>query len=73
MCIKKQISLKIILAISITGLLFSGYLSFFEVIMKRCALGGGCGTLLGLPVCLYGFAMYLIIFIITILGLKAKN
>ena len=68
---KKQTSLAIILIISIAGLLFSGYLSYSEIFRKSCPLGG-CSNLLGFPVCVYGFIMYLLIFIISILGLKNK-
>jgi uncharacterized membrane protein len=69
---KKEVSLKTILIISIAGLLFSGYLSFNELIKNSCPLGG-CSNLFGVPVCVYGFVMYLVIFIIAILGLKSKK
>ena len=70
---KEKTALKSIVGISIAGLLFSGYLSFSEIIMGVCPLGG-CGNLLGLPVCVYGFVMYLAIFIVSILGLmKSKK
>jgi len=69
---KKQVSLIIILIISIAGMLFSGYLSYGELIKKTCGLGG-CSNLFGIPVCVYGFVMYLIVFIISILGLKSKK
>lgn len=68
----KQTALKIILGISIAGLLFSGYLSFFDLFKATCPVGG-CKNLLGLPTCVYGFIMYLIVFIIAIAGLKSKN
>jgi len=71
---KEKTALKSILGISIAGLLFSGYLSFSEFIMGICPLGGGCGNLLGLPVCIYGFVMFLAIFVVSILGLmKSKK
>ncbi len=69
---KKQIALKTIFGISIAGLLFSGYLSFTELIQKTCAVGS-CDNLLGLPVCVYGFIMYFAVFIITILGMQSKK
>lgn len=76
----KQIrALKIILVLAIAGLLFSGYLSYMELF----APGGctdalvSCGpvkiNILNLPACVYGFFMYLIIFITTLCGLKAKE
>jgi uncharacterized membrane protein len=72
MCINKQTALTIILLISIAGLLFSGYLSYTELVQKVCPFGG-CGGLLGVPVCVYGFFMYLAVFIVSICGLKSRE
>ena len=69
---KKHLSLKIIFIISIAGLLFSGYLSYGELVKKAC-LFGGCSYVLGLPACVYGFVMYLAVFIISLLGLRSKE
>lgn len=69
---KKQTALLVILIISIAGLLFSGYLSYSELFKATCPFGG-CGGLLGIPVCVYGFCMYLAVFIISICGLKSKE
>ncbi|MBU0470664.1 MAG: hypothetical protein KKA62_00610 [Nanoarchaeota archaeon] len=68
----KDLTLKIILGISVAGLLFSGYLSYGELIKKACPLGS-CSYLLGLPVCIYGFVMYLAVFIFSLAGLKSKK
>jgi hypothetical protein len=68
----KDASLKVILGISIAGLLFSGYLSYGELIADSCPIGG-CSSLLGVPVCVYGFVMYLAIFIVSLLGIKSKK
>jgi len=68
----KKLALKIILIISIAGLLFSGYLSYGELIQNSCPVGG-CSFVLGAPACVYGFAMYLIVFIISFIGLKSKE
>jgi len=76
---KQTTSLKIILIFSIAGLLFSGYLSYYELFVP-----GGCAeaviscgekqiTLATLPACVYGFFMYFLVFIFSILGLKNKN
>jgi len=74
---KKQTALWIVFAIAIAGMLFSGYLSYGELIAKSCyatALGmGACTQVVGLPACIYGFVMYTIVFIISIIGLKSKN
>ena len=69
----KNTALKIILVISLGGMLFSGYLSYGELIQKICPLGGGCSNLFGLPTCVYGFVMYTLILLTSILGLKAKK
>ncbi len=73
MCMKKKTALLTIMCISIAGMLFSGYLSFFEVFRKVCPVGGGCSNLLGLPVCVYGLCMYIAVFVISLLGLKSKK
>jgi len=70
---KKETALKIILIISIAGMLFSGYLSYLELFQQICALGSSCSTkILSLPSCVYGFVMYLVVFVIAVLGLR-KN
>jgi len=70
---KKETALKAILLISVAGMLFSGYLSYSELFLGVCAVGKGCSLLLGIPSCVYGFVMYLIIFIIALLGLRSKS
>ncbi|MEK6885344.1 MAG: hypothetical protein AABX17_00065 [Nanoarchaeota archaeon] len=73
---KERLALKIILWISVAGMLFSGYLSYGELIAKSCyatALGlGACTNVAGIPACIYGFVMYLIVFVISILGLRKR-
>ncbi len=64
--------LKIILGISIVGILFSGYLSYGELFRGVCPLGG-CSSVLGFPACVYGLMMYLVIFVFTIFGLRSKT
>jgi len=70
---KKEAALKTILVISIAGMLFSGYLSYSELFNQTCALGGACTSVATIPACVYGFFMYLIVLIISILGLKNKK
>ena len=69
----KSSALKIILGLSIAGMLFSGYLSFGELTSGVCPVGGGCSSLLGLPTCVYGFVMYLAVFIVSLTGLRSKK
>jgi hypothetical protein len=62
-----------ILGLSFLGIGFSGTLSYREL----CLAGaGGCGVaqggmLLGVPVCVYGLAMYLLVGVIAALGLRS--
>lgn len=64
-------TLQVILVIAIAGLLFSGYLSYYELFSEA-----GCGEAIiscgeknfeiaDLPACVYGFIMYLVIFGLT--------
>lgn len=69
---KTKTALKTILGISVAGMLFSGYLSYSELFKGSCAIGG-CSYVLGAPACVYGFFMYLIVFVIALMGIKAKE
>ena len=71
MVMKAEISLKIIFWLSLLGVLFSGYLSYSELVNRFCVLGS-CPIVLGLPACVYGFAMFAIVFIISSLGIRGK-
>ncbi|MCU0642342.1 MAG: hypothetical protein MUF61_02065 [archaeon] len=73
---KKQAALKVILLLSVAGLLFSGYLSYTEIFQNAagyCYSASCSSEISGIPVCVYGFVMYLIIFVLSILGLNAKK
>ena len=67
---KERRALKIIFWISLVGMLFSGYLSYSEIFAGVCAIGGGCSSVAGLPACVYGFVMYSVLLIVSILGLR---
>jgi uncharacterized membrane protein len=69
----KNMALKVIFGISVAGILFSGYLSYGELVEKVCPLGGGCSSILGLPTCVYGFVMYLAVFVVSLMGLRSKK
>lgn len=66
--INAKTSLKIILILSILGMLFSGYLSYTELFSDVCSLG--CSKVGSVPACVYGFIMYLIVFVVAVLGLR---
>ena len=73
----KQTALKIIFLLAVAGMLFSGYLSYGELFAKECyatQLGmGQCTNVFSIPACVYGFVMYLVVFVIAIFGLKARE
>ncbi len=69
---KKTTALKTILVISIAGMLFSGYLSYTELFRDTCA-AGGCSNIGGIPVCVYGLIMYVIVFLVALFGIKSKE
>lgn len=72
---ESRIALKIIFAIGLGGLAFSGYLSYNEL-FATCA--AGCpvvqapGGMFGVPACVYGFFMYLAVVAVAALGLRKK-
>jgi uncharacterized membrane protein len=70
---EKNVALKITLGISVVGMLFSGYLSYGELFQRVCPVGGGCSFVLGAPSCVYGFVMYAVVFVVSLLGLQAKR
>lgn len=70
---KAKSSLITLFVLSIAGLLFSGYLSYQEIFAGSCATSFvRCGSweLAELPACVYGFIMYLVIFIVSLLGIS---
>ena len=69
---EKENALRIVFVISVIGILFSGFLSYEEIFRKSCAIGG-CSYVLGFPACVYGFFMYLIVFIVSLSGLYSRN
>jgi uncharacterized membrane protein len=66
-------ALQVILALSIVGVAFSGTLSYRELCL---ADSGGCeaapaGGLFGIPVCVYGLVMYLLVGLVAGLALRS--
>lgn len=73
---KKDTAFKIIAYLSLAGSFFAGYLSFTEIFPESAALcpSGACSQqIAGLPVCVYGLAMFIIIMIISIAGLASRK
>ena len=69
---KKSAALKAIMWLSVAGMIFSGYLSYSEIINRTCIMGS-CTAISGIPACVYGFVMYAVVFVISILGIKSKK
>jgi uncharacterized membrane protein len=61
--------MRVICAISFIGAILSGYFSYSELFLGKCP-AGGCAMLLGIPLCLYGFLMFLMLFITSVLGIR---
>jgi hypothetical protein len=59
----------IILIFSIIGLLFSGTLSYFSMILGKCLLKDPCPVFFKLPSCFYGFILFLTLIILSVLAL----
>lgn len=59
------------------GIAFSGYLSYAELFGGFCGaetLGmGECVDVVEIPACVYGLIMYLIVFFISLSGIKSEN
>ncbi|HET7458852.1 MAG TPA: vitamin K epoxide reductase family protein [Gemmatimonadaceae bacterium] len=71
-------ALRAVLAIAVLGIAFSGVLTYRELWGgggASCSLGagGGCTSLLGLPVCVYGLIMYVAIATLSALGLRGER
>lgn len=75
----KRISLILILIFSVLGMLLSGYLSYLNLWGAGCSkffisCGGAKQVLIfGQPTCVYGFFMYLIVFILGIISLVKEH
>jgi uncharacterized membrane protein len=63
---KKDVLLNWIVGIAIAGMLFSGYLTYNEFHGVSCT----ATTIFGLPPCIYGFVMYLVVGVLASLALK---
>jgi len=75
-------ALKTVLVIAITGMLFSGYLSYMELFhpngcsdaIVHCSVGEKPAVNLGtLPACVYGFIMYAVVLVVAAPVHKGKK
>jgi uncharacterized membrane protein len=66
---KKTAALKTVLVVGLAGMAFSGYLSFGEIFGRCSACSADVNAIFGIPVCVIGFFMYLLIVGFCLLGL----
>ncbi|MFZ2593891.1 MAG: hypothetical protein WAX38_03935 [Minisyncoccia bacterium] len=59
-----------ITAITSMGVCFSGYITFSRFITGTCPLNEPCPYFLGYPACWYGFALFSVLFVTSVLTLK---
>jgi len=59
--------------LTLGGFLFSGYLSFVKLFSNTCALNEPCPYFLGYPACWYGFALFSILFISSVVAQLNKK
>lgn len=61
----KKFYTRAVLALALSGTLFSGYLSGIKLFTKTCAFNESCPYFLGYPACYFGFVMFLILLIVS--------
>lgn len=54
--------------LAFAGSTFAGYLSYVKLATGSCALGQTCPFVLGYPACLYGFALFVTMLVLSLLG-----
>jgi len=64
---------KIIFIFSLIGFLFSGYMTFSDIVLGYCPMKEGCPLIFGYPACLYGFALFLMLLITSIFLLNKES
>jgi len=69
---KERVYLRICYALTLAGVLFSGYLSANKLFTGICAFNEPCPVFLGYPACWYGFGLFLIMFIVTVIASLGK-
>ena len=62
---KKEKNVIALFALSVAGLLFSGYLSGIKFFTETCAFNESCPYFLGYPACYFGFGMFLTLTVVS--------
>lgn len=61
----KKIALRVSVALSSVGVLFSGYLALFGATTGECPISAPCPTFLGVPACWYGLAVFALLLLVS--------
>ena len=64
---------KISALLTASGVLFAGYLSAVKLFSRTCPFNESCQYFLGYPACWFGLAMFLSMFVISLIGLFSAN
>ena len=64
--------IKISILLALMGTIFSGYLSATKFFSDSCAFNESCPYFLGQPACYYGFAMFLVMLVLTLISYFGK-
>ena len=59
--------------LSLVGVVFSGYVSGVKMFSKICAFGETCPLVFGVPACYFGFILFLILFVLSIVFISGKG
>jgi uncharacterized membrane protein len=68
----KTLALKVIAVVSLIGVIFSSYMAYAEMTFTACP-ASGCSVIAGIPACIYGMVMYLVVLILSLLGLRNRG
>lgn len=75
----QKTALTIIFVIAICGVLFSGYLSFYELFVPAgcseavISCGEKITSIASLPACVYGLVMYMVVLVVSGVALFGKK
>jgi len=74
----KKTALTVIMVVAICGIIFSGYLTYYNLLGPGChkaiiSCGSNPVEILGLPQCVYGLAMYVIVAVLAGLAMRINS
>lgn len=66
-------SAMLLFVLSLAGLAFSGYLSAVKFFTSVCALGETCPYFIGYPSCYFGFAMFVVLAVASLMLVAGRG